>query len=104
MSDATATGAPAALHAPRVCRDCGDPVFWCQVLDVRGRRVRSYDGKRWKAIPVDAQPDPAGAVVLFHRDGEGIVARILRPGETPPEGAKLRRPHWPRCRKNTRSR
>lgn len=94
----------ASAHAPRVCRDCGEPIYWCQVLDERGRRVRRDDSKGWKAIPVDAQPDPEGTVVLFHREGEGIVARILRRGEPGPAGAKLRRSHWPRCRKNARRR
>lgn len=94
----------APVHAPRLCRDCNAPIFWAQVLDDRGQRVPRDGAKGWKAIPVDAQPDPDGTVILFHREGEGIVARILRRREDAPAGAKLRRSHWPRCRKNARRR
>ncbi len=29
----------APLHEPRVCRSCGQPVFWAALLDERGRHI-----------------------------------------------------------------
>ncbi len=86
----------APLHAPHVCKSCSAPIFWAQLLDEAGRRVRTESG-RMKAMPVNAQPDPAGNVVLFHREGEGIVCRVLRRGEEPPPGARLRTSHFATC-------
>jgi hypothetical protein len=86
---------------PSVCRDCSQPIVWGQLLaqDERGAWARQprADGKGWKAIPVDSQPNPDGRVLLFRRKGEGIVARQLRAGETPPPGATLRTSHWTTC-------
>lgn len=84
------------LHTPRVCSSCPAPIFWAQVLDENGQRVRREDG-RFKSMPVNSQPDPRGNVVLFHRPGEGIVCRVLRRGEEPPPGAKLRTSHFSTC-------
>lgn len=90
---------------PRLCRSCSAAIFWAQVLvastDPRDGsmiwvRSKKPDG-RYKAMPVNAQPDPAGSVVLFRRVGEGIVCRILRKGEAPPPGAVLRTSHFATC-------
>lgn len=81
------------LHAPHVCKRCSQPVYWAALLDEAGRRIPRDDGKGWKPICVDSQPDPDGTVLLAHRDGQGIVARVVRPGEQLPPGARLRRRH-----------
>ena len=85
-------------HEPKRCRGCTAPVFWAQVLDGDDQRVFVRDrqtGQRVKAIPVDSEPTAVGDVVLYHRAGEGIVCRMLRRGEAPPAGGKLRTFH--RC-------
>lgn len=84
---------PAPLHAPHVCRRCSQPVYWAALLDESGKRIPRDDGKGWRPICVDSQPDPDGTVLLAHRDGQGIVARVVRPGEQLPPGARLRRRH-----------
>jgi hypothetical protein len=91
--------APAApRHQPRVCSSCSAPILWAQVLDDAGQRVRRGDDKGWKSMPVDFQPDPLkGNVVLFDRPGEGIVCRVLKKGEAPPPGARLRTSHFATC-------
>ncbi len=81
------------LHAPYACRRCGGAIFWAIVLDERGERLRRFDGRGWRAIAVDAAPDSAGTVLLFHRPDEGIVCRILNRCEAPPPAARLRRRH-----------
>lgn len=89
-------GNPAPLHTPHVCKSCSAPIFWAAILDERGQRVKGDSG-RWRAMPVNAQPDPAGNVVLLHRPGEGIVARVLRRGQCPAPGAVLRTSHFATC-------
>jgi hypothetical protein len=95
--------APAApLHEPKTCTSCGAPILWAQVLqlDEHGRwsRVKNPDTGRMKSMPVDFQPDPLkGNVVLFHREAEGIVCRVLKQGEEPPPGARLRTSHFATC-------
>lgn len=86
-------GAAPPLHTPHPCRRCGAPVFWGAVLDDLGRRRPRAGGRGWRVVAVEAEPTSDGTVVLAHRDGEGIVARRLRPGEAPPAGAPLRRRH-----------
>lgn len=89
---------PGPLHSPHVCKSCSAPIFWAAVLDERGQRVKNPDTGRPRAIPVNAQPDPDGRVVLLHRGrGEGIVAHILRRGERPAPGERLRSQHL--CRR-----
>lgn len=87
-------------HKGTVCRSCNARILWGQLIDASGERQRKPDGK-FKAIPVDFEPSPAGNVVLFDRHGDettrGIVARVLRRGESPPPGAKLRTPHFATC-------
>lgn len=99
-------------HVPRLCASCSQPVYWAQILvaavDPRDGstiwvRSRKPDG-RFKSMPVNHQPDPKGQVVLFHRGGEGIVCRVLRKGEEPPPGAKLRTSHFATCPHATRHR
>ncbi len=87
------SGASAPLHAPRACRSCSTPVFWAALLDDRGNRLRRADGRGWRSITVEAQPDPAGTLLLAHREGEGIVCRVLSPGDALPPGGRLRRRH-----------
>ncbi len=96
---------PAPSHVPRVCPSCTAAIYWAQILvaavDPRDGatvwvRSKKPDG-RFKSMPVDSQPDPAGNVVLFHRPGEGIVCRVLRKGEAPPPGARLRMSHFATC-------
>jgi hypothetical protein len=98
VSDPAHAAAAAALHAPRACSSCQAPIFWVQLLDERGNRIRREDGKGWKSMPVDAQPDAAkGNVVIWHREGQGIVGRVLHRGEPPPPGTKLRTSHFATC-------
>ena len=87
---------PAPQHAPKACSSCGAPVLWAQILDDHGQRVKRDDG-RMRSMPVDAEPSPAGNVVLFERPGEGIVCRVLRRGEQPRAGEKLRTSHFATC-------
>jgi hypothetical protein len=92
----------APIHEPHVCRSCTAPIFWAQVLELdedgRWSRVKNETTGRMKAMPVDSQPDPLkGNVVLFHREGEGIVCRVLKRGEQPPPGATLRTSHFATC-------
>lgn len=98
---------PVADHmpVPRVCSSCTAAIFWAQILiaatDPRDGstvwvRSKKPDG-HYKAMPVNSQPDPAGNIVLFRRPGEGIVCRVLRKGEAPPPGAKLRISHFATC-------
>jgi hypothetical protein len=86
-------------HEPKRCSRCAAPIFWAQMLDGDDRRAFVRDQRsgrrRVKAIPVDCEPTAIGSVVLFHRAGEGIVCRVLRRGEEPPAGGKLRTFH--RC-------
>jgi hypothetical protein len=91
-------GGKAAEHEAKRCRECNAPIFWAQVLE-KGQRVFVCDARtgrrRVKSIPVDCEPTAAGTVVLFQRAGEGIVCKMLRAGEAPPGGGKLRTFH--RC-------
>lgn len=88
----SAAGDP-TLHAPYACRRCGAPILWGQLLDHAGERMPRSDGRGWRVMAVDAEPTPTGNVALFDRPGLGIVARVLKPGEAPPPGARLRRRH-----------
>jgi hypothetical protein len=89
---------PAApRHDPKLCSSCNASILWAQLLDENGQRIKHPETGRMKSIPVDFQPDPDGNVVLFHRDGEGIVARVLKKGEAPPAGARLRKSHFATC-------
>lgn len=87
----------APLHLPKRCRRCGAPVFWAAVLDGRGERLRRADGLNWRAIAVDAEPHPDGRVLLAHREGQGIVARVLH-HRPPPQALYMRRAHIETCR------
>jgi hypothetical protein len=93
--------AAAPRHDPKVCSSCPAPILWAQILelDERGRwsRVKNPDTGRFKSMPVDFRPDPEGNVILFHRDGEGVVCRVLKNGEAPPPGARLRKSHFATC-------
>jgi hypothetical protein len=96
-SQTSPPGPPAPHHDPKLCSSCSAPILWAQVLDDAGQRVRRDDG-RFKSMPVDFQPDPLkGNVVLFNRQGEGIVGRVLTKGEAPPAGARLRTSHFATC-------
>jgi hypothetical protein len=98
---------PAApAHTPRLCSSCAQPIYWAQILvavtDPRDGapawvRSKNEDTGRYKSMPVDHLPDPDGNVVLFHREGEGIVARVLKKNEAPPPGARLRKSHFATC-------
>jgi hypothetical protein len=90
----------APRHDPKVCASasCGAPILWAQLLDDAGQRIRRDDHKGWKSIPVNFDPDPVkGNIVLWHRKGEGIVARVLSKGEQPPPGSRLRTSHFATC-------
>jgi hypothetical protein len=103
-------------HTPRLCSSCAQPIYWAQILvavtDPRDGapawvRSKNEDTGRYKSMPVNHQPDPDGKVVLFHRPGEGIVCRVLKKGEAPPPGTKLRTSHFATCpnaRQHRRSR
>jgi hypothetical protein len=82
---------------PKFCSSCSAPIYWAQTLDDDGCRIWNEERKRFRSMPVDAAPSPAGNVVLFHRPGEGIVCRVLKKGEEPPPGAKLRTSHFATC-------
>jgi hypothetical protein len=89
----------APAHEPKRCSRCSAPIFWAQALDGNDQRAfvrdRRTGQRRVKALPVDCEPTAIGSVMLFHRVGEGIVCRVLRRGEEPPAGGKLRTFH--RC-------
>jgi hypothetical protein len=89
---------PAApRHVAKRCSSCAAPIFWAQLLDEKGERIRRQDGRGWKSIPVNLGHDPKGNVVLWDRKGQGIVGRVLRQGEAPPPGTKLRTSHFATC-------
>jgi hypothetical protein len=100
LSDAAAARA-APVHVPKVCSSCPAPILWAQVLELdeagRWSRVKNPETGRMKSMPVDFQPNPLGNVILFHREGEGIVCRVLKKNETPPPGARLRTSHFATC-------
>lgn len=89
--------AAAPRHEPHACKSCGAPVLWAQTLDPRGERVPREDGKGWRAMPVDFAPTLEGNVQIFHRQGEGIVARVYRNAAAAPSGAILRTSHFVTC-------
>lgn len=95
VSEAAAPS-PAPRHEGSLCRSCSARILWAQLLDEAGERQKKPDGKM-KAIPVDFEPVADGNVVVFHRPGQGIVARVLKKGEAPPAGARLRRTHFSTC-------
>lgn len=82
-ADPAGGGKSPALHAPHHCKSCGGPIYW-------GRTEAG------RSMPVDAEPVPDGNVLLSDRHGT-VVARVLRRGEEPPVGAKLRRAHHSTC-------
>lgn len=101
-----AAPAPSSRPEPHTCKGskgapgCGAPIFWAQVLDEHGQRIFYEDGRgqrRTKSMPVDVTPTPRGNVVLYQRQGEGVVCRVLRGGESPPAGAQLRTSHFATC-------
>jgi hypothetical protein len=88
------------LHSPKFCASCRAPIFWAQILDEHGQRIFYEDARgrrRVKSMPVDAEPSPRGNVILFHREGEGIVCRTLRRGEAVRFGERLRTSHFATC-------
>lgn len=87
---------PPPIHAGTYCNSCSAHILWAQVLDEKGERQRKPNG-RFKAMPVDFAPVPNGNVVLFHRPGQGIVCIVLRRGELPAAGVRLRVSHFSTC-------
>jgi hypothetical protein len=98
-AEAAPAPAPAPpAHAPRYCSSCNAQILWAALLDDAGQRIRRDDDKGWKSIPVNFSPDPVkGNIALYHREGEGIVCRVLKKGEAPPTGARLRTSHFSDC-------
>ena len=88
---------PARQHEPKKCASCPAPILWAQSLDDEGRRIWDEERKRFKSMPVDWEPVPTGNVVVWDRPGEGFVCRVLKKGETPPAGARLRTSHFATC-------
>jgi hypothetical protein len=89
---------PAAPHhEPKLCSSCSAPILWAATLDHEGNRIRRDDGKGWKSMPVDFQPSLEGNVQVFHREGEGIVARVFKNAAAAPPGARLRTSHHATC-------
>ncbi len=109
----SSSSAPGPLgRPPTLCKDCGAAVIWCAILaasiDPRDGstiwvRQKRENGKGWKSMPIDWQPDPDGRVVVFRRseagESKGYVCRVLKKGEAPPEGARLRTSHFATCTK-----
>lgn len=87
---------PAPRHDGTFCKSCSARILWAQLLDEKGERQRKPDG-RFKAIPVDFDPVPNGNVILLHRTGQGIVCIVLRKGEIPAAGVRLRVSHFATC-------
>jgi hypothetical protein len=87
----------APRHAPRLCSSCSAPIYWAQLLDDAGQRVRRDDDKGWKSMPIDPEPSITGNVQVFHRPGEGIVCRVYRDRVHAPPGAILRTSHFATC-------
>ena len=88
--------AAAPRHEPKRCGSCGAEILWIQLLDDKGQRRRRDDG-RLASMPVDFAPTPDGNVQVFHRPGEGIVARVYRDAAHAPAGAILRKSHFATC-------
>lgn len=65
------------------CRSCGARVIFCTT-------------ERGKAMPVDAEPHPAGNITLIPRPDGGATAHVLQKHETA-GGAALHRSHFSTC-------
>jgi hypothetical protein len=48
---------------PKVCRSCGAPILWARTLKNR-------------LMPIDAEPDPKGALVMQAGSGRAIVRQL----------------------------
>ncbi len=83
-------------HEPKKCSSCSAPILWAQTIDDQGRRI-PRDGGRFKSMPVDWEPTDRGNVVVYHRQAEGFVCRVLGRGKQPRAGEKLRTSHFATC-------
>lgn len=88
--------AEAREHRPRYC-PCGAPILWAQVLSADGKRIRNEDTGRFRAMPVDWEPRADGNVIVYWREGEGFVCRVLRGGERARPGENARTSHFATC-------
>ncbi len=79
------------------CSSCPADCFWAQVVDDRGERAKNPATGRFRSMLVDYDPVPDGNVVVFRRPGQGIVCRVLKKGDAPPPGARLRKSHFATC-------
>jgi hypothetical protein len=99
---AEAAPAPAAAEGPEPhrCKSCDALIYWVQLVDEHGARQRRDDGKGWKAMPVDAQPDPIKGNVYCYRPrgARTLYGRVLRQGDPVPPGARLRTSHFATCK------
>lgn len=97
----TPVGSPAPADAPETheCKSCGARIYWVQLVDENGSRQRRADNKGWKAMPVDAQPDPVKGNVFCYRPkgARTLYGRVLRHGDAVPPGARLRTSHFATC-------
>lgn len=68
------------------CRYCRARIVW----------ARTHAGK---LMPLDADPDPDGNVMLTRREGAGPEATVLGPGDPlfMPEGMTRHMPHFATC-------
>jgi hypothetical protein len=97
VSDAPAPAADGP--EPRRCKSCDALIYWVQLVDEHGARQRRDDGKGWKAMPVDAQPDAVKGNVYCYRPkgARTLYGRVLRRDEPIPPGARLRTSHFATC-------
>jgi hypothetical protein len=65
------------VHGETKCRSCGAPIIWA--LTENDRRM-----------PVDAEPDPAGNLMLVRR-GTATYAKVVQPAKG------NHRPHFATC-------
>jgi hypothetical protein len=63
------------------CRRCAAPIRWGKTA--KGRRM-----------PLDAEPNPEGNVVMLDEFGN---VRVLKKDEEPPRGVARWMPHWASC-------
>jgi len=68
----------------RPCGSCGALIVWAST---------AHD----KAMPVDAEPNPAGNVLLHARPGRGPLAEVVPPGQLLMGGGQLRTSHFATC-------
>jgi hypothetical protein len=94
--------APPAAEPPEThnCKSCDARIYWVQLVDEHGARQRRADNKGWKAMPVDAQPDPIKGNVYCYRPrgARTLYGRVLRQGDPVPPGARLRTSHFATCK------